>query len=161
VSAPGIRPRTQSSIWASAVALIVATASEMLYGRMLRGNPACHYHRQVTEQTCSRPVLQVPTGLFGTGFELLASMDYVVRIICVTIYFMIKQYYRFIFALVEGAGTLRLQPHSLSQSWGQVFSCFSQLTSYSHTAINLVIGRELFPLLPIPIEALNICYSES
>jgi hypothetical protein len=48
---------------------------------------------------------------------------------------------------------------ALNEPLLQVFSYFSRLTSYAHTAVKW-IGRELLPFLPTISEVLNTCHSE-
>jgi hypothetical protein len=91
-----------------------------------------------TKQPCSDLILQVPTRLLDIQyiFEALAWMAYVVRLIPVELILLSISVLGLCFYLltVHHKSTATTSTQSLIESW-QVFSCFSQLTSCFHTAI--------------------------
>ena len=125
-------------IYASIGAVVGGAAAEALYVRQWYGKPAYIPPNLGIKQPCSGLILQIPTRLLGIHYILASRclVAYVVRLIPVVSILLsicvlglhcyslkVRQNYQ------AAAGT-----QSLNEPW-QVFSCFSHLTSCSHTAI--------------------------
>jgi hypothetical protein len=125
-------------ICASLGVVVSGAVAEALNVHQWYGKPAYITPNLGIKHPCSGLILQVPTRLLESqySFEFYCHMAYVVCLIPVAPILLLTGVLGLHFYPLKVRQNSKAAAgfQSLNEPW-QVFSCFSQLTSYSHTAI--------------------------